>query len=291
LAVEYVRTYQLTNALLCLRRWLEREPDRLEAWALRANVSQKLQKIEEALASYRRILELDPDNDDARLQMAGHLAQRNQVKEALRHFEHLHRKLGDTPAVLKGLACCRRLQNQPDEARRLLDAVLAQQPRDWRALAERGRLALQFESAAEAEPWLRRAAAAAPNETDVYYSLAQCLEQLGQHREAEEVVARLKRVETDLARMADLCRQIARTPHDPALRCEAGIVMMRNGQEMEGLRWLASALEEDPDHPATHQALADYYERIGDAQRAAEHRALVSAGVGAVALPRPDRTR
>src|SRR5207247_9471432 len=126
---------------------------------------------------------------------------------------------------------------------------------------------------------------------DFSYSLAPGLEQLGKHREAEEVLARLKRVETDLARMADLSRQIARTPHDPALRCEAGVILMRNGLEDEGRRWLESALAEDPRHAATHEALADYYERTGDAERAAEHRQVVSAGTGPAPLPRPGRTR
>ena len=104
------------------------------------------------------------------------------------------------------------------------------------------------------------------------YSLYQCLESLGKHQEAAEVLAKLKRVETDLAHMADLSRAIARTPHDPALRCEAGLVLLRNGLESEGLRWLESALGEDPGHVATHQALAEHYERTGNSKLAAQHR-------------------
>jgi tetratricopeptide (TPR) repeat protein len=280
LTVAYLHTYQLVAAQECLRRWLELEPDRLEAWLLRARVFERLNNATEALASYRRVVELDPDNDDARLQMAGHLANGNEVQEALAQFEYLRRNQGDTPSVLKGLACCRRALNQPEEARRLLEAVLAENPRDWRALGERGRLALQYESAAEAEKWFRQAVAVAPHESDVNYSLYQCLEQLGKHQEAAEVLAQLKRVETDLARIADLSSAIARTPHDAALRCEAGTILLRNGLESEGLRWLESALGEDPAHAATHQAFADYYERVGDSERAAQHRWLALAGGG-----------
>src|SRR5262249_55497360 len=140
LTAAYIQTYQLTSAQECLRRWLEREPDRVEAWLLRAHVFQQLQNRSEALASYRRALELDPDNDQTRLQMAGHLVRGNEVEEALAHFEYLQQKQGNTPAVLKGLACCRLSLNQPEEARRLLETVLAEHPGDWRALAERGRL-------------------------------------------------------------------------------------------------------------------------------------------------------
>jgi tetratricopeptide (TPR) repeat protein len=274
LTLAYIQTYQLFNAQECLARWLDREPDRLEAWLLQAQVFQKLQNHGRALDSYRRAFELDPDKDDIRLEMAGHLASTNQIDEALEHFEYLRQKQGDTPAVLKGLACCRRALNQPEEARRLLETVLTENARDWRALTERGRLATQYESAGEAEAWFRRAVAVAPQESDVLYSLHQCLESLGKHQEAAEVLARLKRNETDLTRMADLVRAIAGNPHDPNLRCEAGLVLMRNGLQSEAQRWLESALAEDPLHPATHQALADHYERAGDLDKAMEHRRL-----------------
>src|SRR5438132_3827171 len=161
--------------------------------------------------------------------------------------------------------------NQTDEARRLLESVLGTQPRDWRALAERGQLANQYESAAAAEKWFRQAVALAPYESDLNYSLYQCLERLGKHEEAAAVLAKLRVVETDLTRMAELSRAIARTPHDPALRCEAGLILLRNGLESEGLRWFDSALAEDPRHAPAHQALADYYERTGNSERAEHH--------------------
>src|SRR5262249_43872416 len=91
-------------------------------------------------------------------------------------------------------------------------------------------------------------------------------------RKPRKVLVRLKRVDTDLARIANLNRAIARAPHDPALRCEAGRILLRNGLEAEGLRWLESALAENPRDAPTHQAPADHYERIGSAERAAQHR-------------------
>jgi predicted Zn-dependent protease len=289
LSLAYIQTYQLASAQECLKRWLEREPDRPEAWLLQAYVFQRLQNRNEALASYRRALELDPENDDARLQMAGHLALANHPEEALAQFEHLRRKQGDSPAVLKGMACCRRVMNQPEEARRLLETVLTEEPRDWRALAERGRLALAYESAPEAEKWFREAVAIAPYESDLNYNLYQCLVRLGKDGEAKEVLARLKRIDDDLARLANLGRAVARTPHDPALRCEMGLILMRNGLEIEGVRWLQSALAEDSQHAPTHQALAEHYERAGNSELAAQHRLL--AGVGSDPPPAGGSTK
>jgi predicted Zn-dependent protease len=72
------------------------------------------------------------------------------------------------------------------------------------------------------------------------------------------VQAQLKKIEEELARLEEVTRQLASDPHNADLRCEAGRIMLRNGLETEGLRWLASALKEDPSHPATLQTLAEH---------------------------------
>jgi predicted Zn-dependent protease len=262
-----------------VRRWLEREPDQVQAWLWRAQVFERLLSREEAAASYRRVVELDPDNDNARLSLAGQLAQANRPQEALEQFERVRVRQGDLPPVLLGMARCRLSLNQPDEARRLLEVMLANDPGSWAAMAERGRLALQLESATEAETWFRRALVLMPFEKELNYGLYQCLVRLGKHPEAEEVRAKLKRIEEDLGRLSDLTRTIAYAPHNPALRCEAAEILLRNGQEAEALRWLESALEEDPRSAATHQALADYYEHTGDRERAERHRRLAREGM------------
>ena len=50
---------------------------------------------------------------------------------------------------------------------------------------------------------------------------------------------------------------------DPAPRCETGTLLLRNGREQEGVRWLISALRNDPLYRPAHKALADHYERLG----------------------------
>jgi Tfp pilus assembly protein PilF len=274
LTLASIQTFRLAHALECLRRWLEREPNRVEAWLLQAYVYDRLRNPSQALASYRRAVELDPVNDEARVHMAVQLAGGNYVEEAFAQFQYLREKQGDTPTVLTGLAYCHRMRNEPQEARQLLEAVLADHPRDWKALAERGRLAMEEESPQEAEKWLRQAVTIAPHESEISYSLCQCLRRLGKNKEAEEVLAALKSVEKDLEHMAELSRQIARSPHDPALRCEAGLLLIRNGLDSEGLRWLESALAEDPRHKPTHLALADFYARQGEKEKADQHREM-----------------
>ncbi|MCI0457695.1 MAG: tetratricopeptide repeat protein [Gemmataceae bacterium] len=270
----YMSTYQLANAQECVRRWLQRAPDQLEAWLWQAKLSERSNNHEETLSAYRRLVELDPDNDDARLQFAGLLSHGHQPREALAQFEYLRARYGDTLPILLGLVRCRRALNEPEEARRLLDQVLAENPRSWMALGERGRLALAQGDAAEAESWFRKAVAVMPYEEDVHYGLYQCLVRLGKKEEAAQVQARMRSLNADLGRLADVTRAIGAAPHDAGLRYEAGLILMRNGKESEGIRWLESALQEDPRHAATHRALAEYYERNGDKERAEQHRQL-----------------
>jgi len=274
----YLKTYRLQLARECSNRWREREPNRPQAWILSAQVNERLRAKEDTFTSYRRVVELDPDNLPARLTFAGLLCDRQGPRQALPHFEYVRSRRGDTTEVLVGLAHCRRLLSETDEARRLLDKVLALDPQSGPALAERSRLALESESAAEAENWIRRAAKVTPFEKDVIYGLYQCLEQLGKRQEAEEVLTRLKRIDADLERLADLTAQIAHQRRSPVLRCETALILMRNGQEAEALRWLESALLEDPEHAGTHQALGELYERIGSPEHAVQHRQWALAG-------------
>jgi tetratricopeptide (TPR) repeat protein len=119
----------------------------------------------------------------------------------------------------------------------------------------------------------RQAVALAPGDFQTHYRLYLCLEKNGKSDEAQKVQARLERIEGDIRRLQDISRvKMQHTPHDPALHYELGVIAMRAGAVEEGLRWLHSALEENPNHAATHKALMEYYLKIGDFGRAEQHR-------------------
>ena len=139
-------------------------------------------------------------------------------------------------------------------------------------MGERAKLALQTEPPEAAEGWLRKAAARLPYDRDTLYNLYQCLLQHGNHKEAQTILQRVEKLAADRQLLAELTRKITASPKDPSLRYEAALLCLRNGQEQEGIRWLLSALVQDPNHRPTHQALAKYYEGVGQAERAAYHR-------------------
>jgi tetratricopeptide (TPR) repeat protein len=273
----YMKTFRLPEALRCLDRWLARAPDVPQALVWRAEAALRLHREGRALEDYRRAVALDPGRRGARRRLAELLLEASAPREALGHFERLAAEQPDEPAVLLGLARCLRQLGEPDQALPVIEKLLAERPGDPGALCERGQLELAAGRYAEAEVWLHKAVEAAPYEEEVVYNLMLCMQRLERRDEAAKWRARLDGIGADLQRLSAVVRQIPDRPHDPDLRRQAGEIMLHNGHEEEGLRWLRSALEQDPGHRPTHRALADYFDRRGEKEEAERHRRLAEA--------------
>src|SRR5262249_30226848 len=156
--------------------------------------------------------------------------------------------------------------------------VLVATPRNAPALVERGKVALAQRRPARAREFLWKAAEVTPYDRDTAYTFAQCLDQLDEEDEARKWLGRVDQIDADQKRLTQLTRRMLDEPRNPALRSEAGEIFLRNGQEHQGLRWLYSALQEDPRHRPAHRALARYYQRNGQADLAAQHERALQAG-------------
>jgi Flp pilus assembly protein TadD len=130
-------------------------------------------------------------------------------------------------------------------------------------LGERGKLALQTGRAGDAVGPLQQALALAPHDRETNYTWYLCLRRLGRDDEAARALGAVRRINADLQRVSELRRRIAASPRDASLRCEVGLIFLRNGQTREGLRWLESALQIDPDHAEARQALLRHAGRDG----------------------------
>jgi Tfp pilus assembly protein PilF len=277
---EYVRGYRLGLALDALKLYLEKKPGDLLALLGRAHVYERLLYFAEATDDYRRAVALYPDNDTARLRFAENLLIVGPPSEALEQFETLRRRHGDTPAVLLGLAKSHRQLGQTDEARGLLDTLLKDQPRDAPALAEKGKVALEQGQVEEAESVLRRAAELAPHDREPHNNLAVALRRQGRREEAEKELARADEIDADLRRLDRVTKAVMKAPGNAALRCEGGVLFLRNGEAQEGIRWLTFALQLDPRCVAAHRALAGYYRQTGQAELAERHERLAQPSEG-----------
>jgi Tfp pilus assembly protein PilF len=276
LADVYLRNYRLWDALWGLDRYLELRPADVKALVGRAFVWEKLNSFADAERDYRRALEIDPDNDAARLRFADLLLNRRGTPDqAAPEYERLRERDPDNPAYLLGVAGCRRKAGRLGEARQLLATLLRQHPHYPGALTEMGRVALDDGQPAEAIDWLHKAIQAAPTDRVAYSTLLNCLRLTGREQEERDCRVVLERLDADLKRIDELTRAALGRPYDPDLRCELGILFLRNGEEAEGRRWLGLALEQDPGHNGAHRALAEHFEAKGKPDLAAPHRRFV----------------
>jgi len=269
----YLKTYQIPKALHCLEMWRQHNAESLQALFWEGMIAEKLGNARAALAIFEAIVGEEPDNREARLHLADLLVGVSKDYErALKHYERLQWPEAKELQVWLGTVACKIGLNQLDEAESILRHLRADYPDEPRILSECGQLALRLSKPDEAEEFLRRALIADPYEPDAVYSYSQALHQLGRTAEAKKYEERHDAIRADLRRLDELGRQAAAKPQDANLRYEMGMIFLRNGREKDGVAWLQTALQVDPSHAATHQALADYFERKSMKSEAAEHR-------------------
>jgi tetratricopeptide (TPR) repeat protein len=277
LAQGFARTYRLPPAMLCLNRWLKLRPDSVRALLLRAQTSEHLQYVAEARQDYQRVLELDPENEAARFALADNLAQSERAADALPHFRRLRERRPGDPAVLLGLARCLVDQGQHDEARKLLERLLAADPRQPVGMIQLGKVALAQGKPAEAQDLLEKAVRLVPYDCEAVHNLAQCYQQLDRPADAQRCFDQLKTIAADKEVLKEAVRLMFDRPHDPLPRLLAGKVFWKAGNDAEALRWFESALQEDPNHRPTHEALRDLHRRAGRPEEAAAHEQFLRA--------------
>jgi predicted Zn-dependent protease len=145
-------------------------------------------------------------------------------------------------------------------------------------LIERGKIALETESPADSEKWLRQAVADYPFDSQSNFLLAQALLKQGKEEEGHIYEAERRRIEADLKALEEAFHRVVKNPRDPEPRLDAGRICLRNGRAHEGERWLLSAVEQVPEHAATRAVLADYYERTGKPDLAEVYRRPINKG-------------
>jgi predicted Zn-dependent protease len=274
LAPIYVRMHDGPLASELLDAWARREPTNHLPHLLKGELFSRLNRRYAAQVSLAEAYRLAPDDPEVRERYAQILVELKRHAEARTHLEWLIERGHGSVNVRLSLAHCCAILGDEDIARRMLTELTQEAPSDSRVLAEQGRLELEAGRPGAAERSLRQAAALEPFEPMICHNYARCLEQLGKTEEAEIQRKRLKEIEASLKRMQELMEAITAKPHDPKPRLEAGLIMIRNGQGNAGVRWLETALEQDPNHVPTHEALSDYFTKVGDLHKADIHRRL-----------------
>ena len=273
----FLKSYRLSDAVVCLTYWINWKPQAIQPRLWLADVWERCDRWQAAAAEYAAVVKLAPEHFEARRKLAENLLNVNDVDGAERNFGICARLRPDDASVQLGLARCLRRQGALDEAESLLQNQLrsaATGPYHVGELVELAQIRLDRREVDQALELLKEAVHLDPNDAPAHNSLATAFQKAGRLEESEAHRVRSDEILKRFNRLTEITSLLADSPGDADLRFEAGKILMEQGRRAEGADWMATALLVDPRHVPTHQSLAEYFESIGDARRAEEHRAL-----------------
>lgn len=278
LALGCLEDKRQVDLIVLTEAWQRRFPDDWRARLYHGRALQFSERRQEAIADFHAVLDQKPDQPLALLWLAQNYLVNNQFAEALDCFRAYAKRFPDDPDVLFGLAHGYFGISDAEQARTAVDRLLAQKPKHAAGLLLRAQMELAAGSPEQALESLRRAEKLSPHETDIVYAFVRTLRQLNRPQEADRYQARLDGLNKKYERIDELTKKLRQRAADSDARYELGILSLELGREGDAGRWFSSVLLRDPRHAATHRALADYYQKKGDAPRADHHRRLGAGG-------------
>jgi tetratricopeptide (TPR) repeat protein len=255
--------------------WVERYPDDWVGRFWHARALEQGLRLDLAAEAYRQVLARRPDHAESHLRRGHILLARGRYAEALPHLETYLARHPDDEGALVDLARCQRAARPAGEARATVERLLAlpgEHPGGWLLC---GQLDLDDDRPDDALPWLERAARALPHDRDVHVQMAAVLRRLGRDDEARKHEERMLAIDRDQQRVEALTKEILARPRDVGLRYEAGVTLVRLGQDAQAVRWFVSVLLLEPGHQPTRQALAECIRRRNDPQLEAAYRPVL----------------
>lgn len=268
----YLRNSQFGKAERLLDGWLADCPDDPQAWFTKGRVTEQLDDVKKSLDAYKRATELDPDRTDIRLFYARALVVLHEYDQADPQFQTLLEQVPDDPEVLSAWARCLLETARTDEARSAWRRILESDSDHIEARIGLGRLEFQEGHNDEALQLLEPVLKTNPKDSEFRYLFGQVLMSCGRPEDARPHLDYASEAQAAMTRVKNLTDEVNKRPDDPELRYEIGTLLLQFGQSADGVGWLLSALEADPGHRATHEALLDHYTREGMTEYSQQHR-------------------
>jgi tetratricopeptide (TPR) repeat protein len=303
LARGYLTAYRLPEATECIERWIEWQPDCAQARLWLGDVYQKIDRNDLAMDTYRKILDMNTDSvfvapppaDEgatvepfqrtesitsmARIRLARLLLYTSKVEEGRVVFQQCLAEDPENVNCLLGLAEAEIRLGMVEEAEKRLRAAMPLKMTDLQratVLRELGSLQLQAGNYSEALPMLEECVRLVPRDSSGHYNLGLTLVRLGRTEEGKREIDYSTEVSKEVGRLLDITRALNSNPDNVHLRRELGVGMIKLGMDKEGVGWLRTALWIDPNDAECHRSLAEYYEKKGDLDLAAQHRRSIA---------------
>jgi predicted Zn-dependent protease len=269
LARGYLEAGDREKARPHLDRWVRLRPDEANPYRLRMGLHRAAKSFGEAQADGLRLLELKPKDDALVLTVAELSFEAGDFEKA----EQLYRRaLEDQPQARDArrmLGHTLQARNRPRQAADLFDELLKEQPDDTRAMLARGILAVEMGEPAVAIPLLERVVQLDPGrQRTTRAQLARAYGQAGRSEDARRVTEELNALQEEEV----LRKALDSQPDNPEVQVRFARAWLARGMTAAALDLLGRLLDRHPDHRGAHRTLAEYYEKAGQREKAAEHR-------------------
>ena len=268
----YCLNLQFDQALALLNAWQADHPDDHRPHFRRAQIHAGNEQWAEAEAACREALRLAPADAASHRELGKTLLQLQRPDEAK---TELQKAVELAPSDREALLLLARVFREDTDFAGATDClwrVLEQDPRHEPARLLLADVLLAVGDAEGAIEQVQPIVDLWPEDLQSRYTLARALRAVGRMGEAESHLRTYAQLEPSRARLEAANRNVRRQPQDADARYELGLLLLKHESRGEGVAWLHSVLPYEPGHAGAHQALAEYYDKIGDAELARRHR-------------------
>jgi tetratricopeptide (TPR) repeat protein len=257
----YASAVRYSEAMLCVEKWLDRDPDSIRALEWRAWIFTQLERPKDAISDYEKVLAQAPRHTVSREHLAELHLGNSSAEMALREYEILHQADAANPKYRVGKARALLLLGRLEEASQILEQVLREQPDDLTAMRVQATVHQSMGQWKEAESMSRRLLGRDPSDLQAQYILYLSLVgQADREAEAKTEQQRYDHLCKALERIHEFSMQIERYQNDADKMAEFGALLLEVGREDKGLFWLNLSLKRNPKCAPARKALAEYYE-------------------------------
>lgn len=279
--VGYLKNRDETKARQLIEVWKADFPNDAQPHYFEGMIFQEVTNWKQAIACYQGALERQPDHAPAALALGECLSAAKRPTEALSAFETAAAHAVDNRAALVGKAKCLQALERHQQARTLLEGIVADSPNHVEASLELAQLELAEGNYAAALQLVEPLSEKHPRNHDLQYVYAVALRNNGQIEAAKPIFEKVTKAQDQLVRAVNLAEKIEGPDIDE--RMQIGKIHYEFGNRQEGVMWLLSVLNYEPQHPEANRLLAEYYETKSNedatyGRLAKKHRARIESG-------------
>ncbi len=265
--------YRLDDAVRVLEIWRKDFPESPRPVFLLSRLREHSDDLPEAADGYRQALKLNPRFGPAAFSLGRTLEETGKLDEALAAYSDSRKLLYHPEPAIVAMARVLRLQGRLDEAHSLLTSpdvssgTRAERELAWLLagatrqnaisdlLVEIAELHAARGDKAEAVQAFQTVLAADPQLWKTRYRLAMLLRDVGNDEEAQLELSRFQAASDAVGRCDTLLSRVRNDPEDLEARFEIACEFLDHISETQGIVWLRTVLELDPNHAGALEKL------------------------------------